>query len=115
MLKIARNDTVLVRSGKDRGKKGKVLQILPEERLVVVEGVNKIVRHIKPRRRGEHGQKIELNGPVQLANVSLICPNCSKPARVGFLLQGTGRDAKKVRLCKKCKKPLQVKKEETKK
>lgn len=111
MIKIARNDTVLVRSGKDRGKKGKVLQVLPVEGLVVVEGVNKIVRHLKAQRRGEHGQRLEINAPIQLANVVLMCPNCHKPSRVGFSEQGD----KKVRVCKQCKKPVMAKKEEPKK
>jgi large subunit ribosomal protein L24 len=109
MLKIQKNDTVVVRSGKGRGKKGKVLQVLPTERLVVVEGVNKVFRHIKPQRRGEKGQRIEVNGPIQLANVSLVCPNCSEPARVGFTMQGTGSNAKKVRLCHSCDKPIVAK------
>jgi large subunit ribosomal protein L24 len=108
MYKIQRNDMVKVASGKDRGKKGKVTQILPEAGMVVVEGVNKVFRHIKPQRRGEQGQRIEVFGPIHMANVQLICPNCSKPSRVGFMMQGTGAAAKKVRVCRKCKKPITV-------
>ncbi|MFH0830863.1 MAG: 50S ribosomal protein L24 [Parcubacteria group bacterium] len=115
MLKIARNDIVLVRSGKNRGKKGKVTQVFSAERMVVVEGVNKIVRHIKPPRRGESGQRLEVFGPIPVANVALICPSCGKPSRVGFTLQGTGDKATKVRVCRKCKKPVTVKVEAKKK
>ena len=115
-MKLLRNDTVLVRSGKDVGKKGKILQVFPHERLVVVEGVNKIVRHLRPQKRGESGQKLEVDGPIPMANVALICPSCGKPTRVGFGFQGTGKDKKKVRICHKCSKtvvpkPLEKKKE----
>jgi len=106
MHKILANDTVLVRAGKDRGKKGKVMQVFDAEKLVVVEGVNKIYRHIKPQRKGESGQRIELNGPISLANVSLVCSSCGKPTRVGFEMQREGDKAKKVRVCRKCKKPI---------
>lgn len=106
MYKITRGDTVLVRSGKSRGKKGKVQQVFINESLVVVEGVNKVVRHLKARKRGESGQKLEVFGPVSLANVVLVCPSCSKPSRVGFGWQGTGDNKTKVRVCKACKKPI---------
>lgn len=114
MYKILQNDTVVVQSGKDRGKKGKVSQVFGEEKLVVVEGVNKIYRHIKPQRKGESGQRIEVNGPISIANVSLVCPSCGKPTRVGFTTKGTGSAAKKVRICRKCKKPITQKAEPAK-
>ncbi|MFO0704475.1 MAG: 50S ribosomal protein L24 [Candidatus Andersenbacteria bacterium] len=115
MLKIMQNDTVLVSAGKYRGKKGKVTQVFAEEKLVVVEGVNKIYRHIKPQRKGESGQRIELTGPISIANVALLCPSCGKPTRVGFETQGTGEQAKKIRICRKCKKPIVQKAAATKK
>jgi len=112
--KVLRNDTVLVRSGKDRGKKGKVVQIFPDERMVIVEGVNKIVRHLKAPRRGESGQKLEVDGPIPMANVALVCPSCGKPARVGYTFQGTGKERKKVRVCRACGKPIVAKAAEPK-
>jgi large subunit ribosomal protein L24 len=115
MLKIMQNDTVLVSAGKYRGKKGKVTQVFDEEKLVVVEGVNKIYRHIKPQRKGESGQRIEVTGPISIANVVLICPACGKPTRVGFETQGTGDKAKKIRICRKCKKPIVAKEAKAKK
>lgn len=115
MLKISKNDTVIIQSGKDRGKKGKVTQVFAAERMVVVDGVNKIVRHLKAPRRGEAGQRIEVFAPIQVANVALVCPSCGKPTRVGFSQQGTGESAKKVRICRKCKKPVIIKTEAKKK
>lgn len=109
MQKIAKNDTVIVRSGKGRGKKGKVLQVLPVENLVVVDGVNKVYRHVKPQRQSESGQRLEVNGPISIANVMLICPACDKATRVGFKIQGSGEAAKKIRMCRKCKKPVLAK------
>lgn len=115
MQKILIHDQVIVRSGKDRGKKGKVTQILPEDHMIVIEGVNKVYRHIKPQKKGESGQRIEVFGPIKTSNVMLVCPACNKPTRVGVKLEGVGEKAKKVRVCKKCKKIIQQKKETKKK
>ncbi|MFO0702875.1 MAG: 50S ribosomal protein L24 [Candidatus Andersenbacteria bacterium] len=113
--KVLRNDTVLVRSGKDRGKKGKVVQIFPEQRLVVVEGVNKIVRHLKSQQRGQAGQKLEVDGPIPMANVALVCPSCSKPTRVGYKVTGAGVERTKQRVCKQCDKVIAAGSSEQKK
>lgn len=99
-MKIKKNDTVLVMVGKDRGKKGKVIQVLPKENRIVVEGVNTRFRHVKPRRTGEKGQRIEFNAPISSANVMFLCPKCNKPARIGYKVLGK---KKKQRICKKCK------------
>jgi len=112
-LRVKKNDTVLVRSGKDRGKKGKVLEIFPDERMLVVEGVNKIYRHVKSQQRGEKGQRIEVNGPIYIDNVMVICNSCKKPSRMGFKIETVGNKKQKVRVCKKCSKTLT--KDETKK
>lgn len=98
-MNIRRDDMVKVLAGKDRGKKGKIIQVFPDENLVVVEGVNKMYKHLKSNRRGEPGQKIEFNGPVKMSNVQLICSKCGKPTRVGHKIEAD----KKVRVCKKCK------------
>ncbi|MBU1178331.1 50S ribosomal protein L24 [Patescibacteria group bacterium] len=99
-MKVKKGDNVLVISGKDRGKKGKITQVLLSNNKVIVEGVNKTYRHVKPKREGEKGQKIEFFAPVSVSNVILVCPKCNQPARIGRKL---GKDNKtKQRICRKC-------------
>lgn len=97
-MKIKKDDTVLIISGKDRGKKGKIIRALPKERKVVVEGVNIRKKHIRPRRAGEKGQIVEMPAPIDVSNVMIICPKCGKPTRVGYKIG----EKKKYRICKKC-------------
>lgn len=97
-MKIKTGDQVLICKGKDRGKKGKVTQVLPRENQVVVEGANVRIKHLRPRRSGEKGERIQFFAPLSIANVKLICPKCSKPTRVGYKIVAE----KKFRLCKKC-------------
>lgn len=97
--KIRKNDTVVVMSGKDRGKQGKVDRVFPEEGRVVVEGVNIIKRHSRPRSATQQGGIIEREAPISASNVSFLCNNCGKPTRIGFKLLESGA---KVRVCKKC-------------
>ncbi len=98
-MKIRRDDNVLVVSGKDRGKSGKVLQVLPKSGKVVVEGANMMKRHQRPRRQGEKGQTLSKEVPIAISNVMMICPACAKPARIGFLVEGNSKS----RICKRCK------------
>ncbi|MDT7868240.1 MAG: 50S ribosomal protein L24 [Candidatus Pacebacteria bacterium] len=100
MQKIKKGDTVLVVKGKDKGKKGKVIKVIPKEARIIVEGVNLVKKHLKPKRVGEKGKIVEIPAPLSWANVRLICPSCSKPTKVGFRFEGE----KKVRYCKKCNK-----------
>jgi large subunit ribosomal protein L24 len=97
-MKIKKGDTVLVISGKYRGKTGKVLRAFPEERKILVEGVNLIKKHQRPKRAGEKGQIIEMPSPIDVSNVKLICPKCGKATRIGYKISG----GKKSRICKKC-------------
>jgi len=97
-MKIHKNDQVLIISGKDRGKKGKVLAVFPKEAAVVVEGSNIRKKHVKPKRSGEKGQVVETPAPIAVSNVKLICPKCGKLTRVGYKLV----EDKKYRICKKC-------------
>lgn len=99
-LKLKKGDNVRVTVGKDRGKTGKITQVFPGERKVVVDGVNKMFKHVKTRKKGEKGQKIEFFGPVAVAGVSLVCPKCGQPTRIGYQILENG---KKVRICRKCK------------
>ena len=98
-FRIKINDKVQVMAGKDRGKTGKVLQILPEMDKVVIEGVNVMYKHLRPQKKGEKGQRVQFNGPLAVSNVSLLCPKCGRPARLGIRQSAAGA---KARFCKKC-------------
>jgi len=102
-MKIKKGDTVLVISGKWKGKTGKVLKSLPKKMKVVVEGVNIVKKHQRPRREGEKGQIVEIPKPISISKVKLICPSCKKATRVGYLIK---ENKEKVRICKKCKKEI---------
>jgi large subunit ribosomal protein L24 len=101
-MKLKKGDTVLVISGKDRGKKGKILKAFPKERRILVEGVNLKRKHQKPRKTGEKGQIIEKPAPISVSNAKLICSKCNKPVRIGYKITGK----KKYRICKKCNKQI---------
>jgi large subunit ribosomal protein L24 len=98
-MKIRKNDMVLVIAGKDKGKKGKVRKAMPKEQKVIVEGVNMIKRHSRARGVARQAGIIELEAPIHVSNVMLICSKCSKPTRVGFRFLDDGR---KVRVCRSC-------------
>jgi len=99
MLKIRKNDRVKVLQGKDRGKVGKVLRLEPDKGFVFIEGINTIKVHTRAKKQNEPGGIISKEGPVHISNVSVVCPNCNKPARIGFDVSKVGQ---KVRICKKC-------------
>jgi len=101
-MKIKKGDQVKILSGKDRGKQGKVLRVMPKEDKVVVENINIRKKHVRPRREGEKGQIVEIPAPLHISNVALICTKCGKPTRVGFRFE----ENKKVRYCKKCQKVI---------
>jgi len=101
-MKIKKNDTVLIISGKDRGKKGKVATVLPGEGRIIVEGRNIRKKHVKARRQGEKGQVVEISAPIDVSNVKLICPKCKKPTRVGYRVV----EKNKFRVCKKCEQEI---------
>ena len=101
-MKIKKDDQVLIISGKDRGKHGKVLGVFPQEEKVVIEGVNIRKKHVKPRKSGEKGQVVQTPGAIALSNVKLLCPKCGQPTRVGYKII----ENNKYRLCKKCGKEL---------
>jgi large subunit ribosomal protein L24 len=97
-MKLKKDDTVLIISGKDRGKRGKIFQVFPKSSLLLIEGVNLRKKHQKPRKSGEKGQVILKPGPVSVSNAKLICPKCGKSTKVGYKIL----NEKKVRICKKC-------------
>jgi len=88
----------LVIAGKDKGKKGKVLQVLRQEKKVMAEGVNLRKKHRKPKKSGEKGQTVTLPSPISSSNIKLICSKCNKAVRLGYRIEGN----KKIRICKKC-------------
>ena len=97
-LHVKTGDQVIVLNGKSRGKKGKVLEVSPKEGKVIVEGVNIVTKHVKPRQMGEPGGLIKAESALYACKVQLVCPKCGQPTRVGH--EGTGKDKKRV--CKKC-------------
>lgn len=96
---VKTGDTVVVLSGKDKGKKGQVLAVSPKEGKVIVEKVNMVSKHVKPRRMGEPGGIIKAEGAMYADKVQVICPRCKKPTRVGHKINA---DGSKDRICKKC-------------
>lgn len=99
---VKTGDTVVVLSGKDKGKKGTVMAVSPKEGKVIVEKVNMVSKHVKPRKMGEAGGIIKAEGAMYSSKVQLVCPHCKKPTRIGHKIQ----DGKKDRTCKKCGKAL---------
>jgi large subunit ribosomal protein L24 len=99
-LSIKKNDSVLVLTGREKGKRGRVLSVYPSKDQILIEKVNMIKKHMKPSRKYTQGGIIEKEAPLHISNVMLVCPKCSKPARIGNSILQDGR---KVRICKKCK------------
>jgi len=97
-MNIRKDDTVIVLSGKDKGKQGKVLSANPKAEKVVVEGINVASHHKKPRKQGEEGGIIKIETPIRACKVQVVCPKCGKATRVAHKFEGD----KKVRACKKC-------------
>lgn len=105
-MKIRRNDNVLVTTGKDRGKTGKVLRVDPTKGRITVEGVNFLKKHVRPNPAVRQAGIVERPGPFSISNVMIICPKCGKATRVGHELlqvqEGDSTGRQKVRVCKQC-------------
>ena len=97
-MNIRKDDKVVVISGKDKGKEGKILVADPKAGKVIVEGVSVASKHQKPRKQGEEGGIIKMETPIYACKVMVVCPKCGKPTRVAHKIV----DGKKVRVCKKC-------------
>ncbi|MFW0837624.1 MAG: 50S ribosomal protein L24 [Candidatus Komeilibacteria bacterium] len=95
---IKKGDNVQIIAGKDKGKHGKVLKVMPEQDKVVVEGLNIRIRHSRPRREGEKGQKLEFPAPIHVSNVMLLESRTGKPTRIGYKKL---EDGKKIRTSKR--------------
>ena len=102
---VHKGDTVVVMTGKDRGKSGKVLSVLLRDRKVTVEKINLIKRHTKPNQQNRQGGILEREAPIQLSNVMLYCTTCQKPVRVGSKALADGT---RTRVCKKCRQPIEM-------
>ena len=97
-MKIKKGDQVQIIAGKDRGKRGKVLSVVVSKGRIVVEGLNIVKKHKRPRKEGEKGQRVEIPVPLDVSNVMLICSHCGKLTRVGYKIE----NEKKFRICKQC-------------
>jgi len=106
-MKIKTGDKIKIIAGKDKGKTGKVLQVFISRNLISVEGRNLLIKHLRPRREGEKGQRVEFPALFNVSNAILVCPKCGKDTRVGYkITENKTTDAKKrkqkSRICKKC-------------
>jgi len=97
-MKIKKGDQILVISGKNKGKSGKVLKVFPQFHKILVEGVNLRKKNVRPKKAGEKGQIVEMPGPIDVSNLKLICPKCGAATRVGYKIRGKN----KFRICKRC-------------
>jgi len=97
-MKVKKGDTVLVITGKDKGRIGKVFKALPKEAGILVEGLNLRKKHVRAKKQGEKGQIVNISAAMDISNVKIICPKCGKAARVGYKIE----KGKKARVCKKC-------------
>ncbi|MAG28709.1 50S ribosomal protein L24 [bacterium] len=100
-MRIKKGDTIKVMAGKDKGKTGKVIQVLPGLNRVSVEGINVLSKHLRSQKKEQQGQKIEFPSPIQVSNVMIVCPQCGKTTRVAHTENPETKA--KARACKKCK------------
>jgi large subunit ribosomal protein L24 len=97
-MKIHKNDTVKIITGKDRGKSGKVLKVFLVGNKILIDGLNIYKKHVKPKKQGEKGQVVSVPRPIYVSNAMLVCSSCGNAVRVGYRLN----NGKKERICKKC-------------
>lgn len=103
MIRIRKEDIVQVIAGKDKGKKGRVMRLIPEGERAVVEGVNYLKKHVRRRREDEQAGIIQFEGPISLSNIMPYCKKCARPVRIGVIV---AQDGSKQRICKRCGGPL---------
>lgn len=97
-MNIKKNDNVIMLSGKDRGKKGKVTFVFPETKRIIVEGLNMVKKHQRAKKQGQKGQIVNRERQVDGSNAQLVCPKCNQPTRISHRIEGK----LKLRICKKC-------------
>lgn len=103
-MRLRANDNVLVIKGRDKGKQGRIQQVLPKDNRVLVDGINVVKRHQKPSGRVRQGGIILKELPLRVSNVMLVCPNCNAPTRIGYRFLA---DNSKARVCKKCEEVIE--------
>lgn len=96
---VKTGDTVIILSGKERGKQGKIMAVSPKEDKVIVEGRNMVSKHVKPRKMGDQGGIVKAEGAMYASKVQIVCPRCGKPTRVAHKIY---EDGTKERICNKC-------------
>jgi len=107
-MKIKKGDKIQIVTGKDKGKTGKVLQVFPAKKRVVIEGLNLLVKNTRPKKQGEKGQQVRFPASMDISNIILVCPKCNKKTKVGYKMAVKEDDqkvqlrGKKFRQCKKC-------------
>ena len=97
-LHLRKGDTVRIILGRDRGSEGKVLEVSTSEKKVIIEGLNMVTKHVKPRKQGEAGGLVKAESPLYASKVMVVCPKCKKATRTGNTVQ----NGKNLRVCKKC-------------
>ena len=97
-FKIKKNDNVEVLAGKDKGKRGSVVRIIPKKDKVIVSGVNIVKKAMKRRSQQDQGGIVEVEAPLHISNVGVVCKKCGRPVKIGYKIDG----GKKVRVCRKC-------------
>jgi large subunit ribosomal protein L24 len=102
---VKKGETVVILSGKDKGKKGKVLNVYPDEQKILVEGVNMVTKHVKPRNQYQQGGLVHQESPIYAAKAMVMCDKCGKPTRIAKEINDDGT---KFRVCKKCGEQLKV-------
>lgn len=103
-MKLKKSDNIIVITGKDKGKSGVIECVFPALNKIVVKGIAMAKKHIKPSKTNPQGGIIDINLKIPASNVMLICPNCGKPTKIGFLVT----DKEKMRICKKCKQSVEI-------
>lgn len=103
-MKLHKNDSVMVVTGRERGKTGKVLRVLPERNQAIIERVNLVKRHTRPRGPQQTGGILEKEAPIHLSNLMIMCDKCNAPVRIGRKVLA---DGEKVRICRRCGEPLE--------
>jgi large subunit ribosomal protein L24 len=110
-MKIKKGDKIKILAGKDKGKTGKVMQVFQSANKASVEGLNLLIKHMRPKKQGEKGQRIEFPAPLDLSNVILVCPKCDRPVRAAYkyieVMKNEVKEKKKVRFCKKCQQVIE--------
>lgn len=97
-MKIKKDDQVLIIAGDEKGKKGKVIKAMPSENKVIVEGVNLVKKHVRPKQTGQKGQIVKIPKPVNISKIKIICPKCGQATRTSYDVSGETKS----RVCKKC-------------